>query len=266
MKPALYSQIYHVEQTHWWYVARRKIVFEWIFRLLAGCPAPRVLDAGCGTGFNIEYLHQSGYDEVVGLDLSPVALEFCRSRGLGCLVCGDGANVPLKEGLFDLILALDLIEHLGDDRRALQEFARLLKAGGALVLLVPAFNFLWGLQDEVSYHYRRYTAGDLAGKLEAAGLNIAKLTYLNMFLSPLILAGRVGMRVFGNSIHATSENALHPRWSNGLLQAIFSAERLLIRRTNLPFGVSLFCVATKGEARPSRPLPAPIAAAERDLP
>ena len=242
----MYGHIHKLEETHWWYVARRQIVFEWVLGVLDDYPAPSVLDVGCGTGFNIAYLRAAGYDRVVGLDFASEALAFCRSRNLPYLVCGDGASPPLRHESFDVVVALDLIEHLEDDVYALRELARVLKPGGSLILFVPAFNLLWGLQDQVSHHYRRYTAGELEEKLRTAGLGVVKLTYANMFLSPLILAGRLVLRLFGNRIRGTSENDLHPAWSNRFLQAVFAAERPLLRHIDLPFGVSLFCIARKG--------------------
>ncbi|UCC99583.1 MAG: methyltransferase domain-containing protein, partial [Phycisphaerales bacterium] len=152
---------------------------------------------------------------------------------------------PVRYQSFDVIMALDLIEHLDDDVQALQRFVRLLRPNGSLILFVPAFNLLWGLQDEVSHHCRRYTAGELRGKLEKADLRVNKLTYVNTFLFPLIWAGRIALRFFGSNAQIVSENDLHPGWSNGLLQAIFATERPLLRRVNFPFGVSLLCVAKK---------------------
>lgn len=245
MKKEIYTQIYDIEQTHWWYVARRKIIFDWFLRILADYLAPQVLDIGCGTGFNMEYLCAHGYSQVMGLDFSTDALSFCRSRHIMSLICGDGTRPPLRHESFDAIMALDLVEHLQDDVQAIQELAQLLKPNGSLIIFTPAFNFLWGLQDEVGHHYRRYTAGELRQKLEKAGLDINKLTYANTFLFPLIWAGRIVLRLFGNNIRGTSENDLHPGWSNGLLQAIFAAERPLLRYVNFPFGVSLLCIAKK---------------------
>ncbi|HEC34687.1 MAG TPA: class I SAM-dependent methyltransferase, partial [Chloroflexi bacterium] len=232
MKTEMYKHIHEVESAHWWYVARRKIVFDWVFRVLADYSGSRVLDVGCGTGFNVEYLRTYGYSQVTGLDFSTEALKFCQARNLPHLVCGDGIHPPFRHASFDMIMALDLIEHLDDDTRALREFARLLRPGGSIIIFAPAFNFLWGLQDEVSHHHRRYTASELRQKLEAAGLSIRKLTYANMFLLPLIWAGRIVLRLIGNDIRGTSENDLNPDWSNGLLQAIFSAERPLLRYVN----------------------------------
>jgi SAM-dependent methyltransferase len=115
VKEEIYGQIQNIEQTHWWYVAWRKIIFDWVLRTLADYPTPRVLDIGCGTGFNVVYLRAHSYDHVIGLDFSTEFLIFCQSRNLTHLVCGDGAQPPLRQGSFDVIMALDLIEHLGDD-------------------------------------------------------------------------------------------------------------------------------------------------------
>jgi SAM-dependent methyltransferase len=150
VKKEIYSQIQAIEQTHWWYVARRKIIFDWVFRTLADHPVVRLLDIGCGTGFNMEQVRARCDAQVVGLDLSTDALTFCQSRNLPDLVGGDSTRSPLRSASFDVIMALDLIEHLDDDQAALREFARLLRPGGALIVFAPAFNFLWGLQDDVS--------------------------------------------------------------------------------------------------------------------
>ncbi len=247
MKKEIYTHIHNIEQTHWWYVARRKIIFDWVQRVLLNYREPYVLDVGCGTGMNMEHLHANGYKQVVGLDFSTEAFIFCRSYQLTKVICGDGSHPPFQCKSFDVIMALDLIEHLEDDTQALQEFARLLNPNGSLIIFTPAFNFLWSLQDEVGHHYRRYTAGELRQKLEKAGLSIKKLTYANTFLFPLILAGRIAFRLFGNDSQVTSENDLHPSWSNGLLQTIFAAERPLLRYANFPFGVSLLCIAQKSK-------------------
>jgi 2-polyprenyl-3-methyl-5-hydroxy-6-metoxy-1,4-benzoquinol methylase len=245
MKKEMYSHIQHVEQNHWWYVARRKIIFDWVLQILAEYSAPQVLDIGCGTGFNLEYLRANGYNQVMGLDFSTEALGFCSNRCLTGLLCGDGAYLPLRHESFDVIMALDLVEHLEHDEQGLHHMARLLKPNGSLIIFTPAFTFLWGLQDEVSHHYRRYTAAELRQKITGAGLSIKKLTYVNIFLFPLIWAGRLALRLSGHQTQGVSENDLHPGWSNNLLQAILAAERPLLRRINFPFGVSLLCIAQK---------------------
>lgn len=245
MKEELYDQIYAIEQRHWWYVARRKIIFDWVFQILREYNSPRILDIGCGTGSNIEHLHLRDYRQVTGLDISTRALRYCQSKQLTDLVCGDSIRPPFRPQTFDVIMALDLIEHLEDDVTALQRLADLLRPGGQMVVFTPAFNFLWGRQDDISHHFRRYTSGELKQKLEMAGFSIEKMSYANTFLFPVIWAGRVIVRLFDSQIHSVSENDLHPSWSNGLLQTIFAAERPLLRLVAFPFGVSLLCIAKK---------------------
>ena len=249
MEVEVYREIQRIEATHWWYVARRSIIFDWVVRRAGRLSDPRILDIGCGTGFNIAHLHGLGFTRVIGLDVAAEALNFCRSRYLTSLVQGDATRVPFVNGAFDIILALDLIEHVADDVAALRGLARLLAPGGVLVIFTPAFRFLWGHQDEVSRHFRRYTSAELRSKIEDAGLVVEKLTYANTFLMPLVWAGRVVDRRRRQRATATvTENEMHPRWSNALLQRIFDAERPLLRVVNFPFGVSLLTLASKPRA------------------
>lgn len=245
MDESLYHQIQKVEQSHWWYVARRKIIFDWVLRSLERYPDPKILDIGCGTGVNVSYLQSNGYHNVVGLDISPTALSYCKSRDLTRLVLADGTRPAFRAETFDMVMALDLIEHIEHDSECLCELQRLLKPGGSVMIFTPAFKFLWGLQDQVSHHFRRYTAGDLRHKIEMSGLVIDKLTYVNTFLFPLIWAGRTVMRFRTKPEDVVSENDLHPGWSNGILEKIFASELPLLRNLNFPFGVSLLCVAHK---------------------
>jgi SAM-dependent methyltransferase len=245
MEKEIYKQIHRIEETHWWYVARRKIIFDWINMLLVRYKDPRILDVGCGTGYNLNLLKNIGCSEPVGLDISLDALNYCHSRNLTQLICGDSVYLPFKHGSFDVILALDLIEHLDDDLRALSEFHRLLSVNGKLVLFTPAFNFLWGKQDEVGHHRRRYTTSDLNNKISNIGLSIIKISYTNTFLFPLIFGGRLVLRFFPLKPKLISENDLSPQWANGTLTAIFQAEKGFLRRINFPFGVSILCIAEK---------------------
>jgi SAM-dependent methyltransferase len=245
MDAELYDAIRATEQDHWWYVGRRRLVFDWLERALPEYPTARVLDIGCGTGFNLQALRALGLNGTIGLDISDRALTFCRGRGLHALVRGDAARPPFCPESFDIVLALDLIEHIEDDRAALDGLLRILRPGGRLILFTPAFSFLWSAQDRVSHHYRRYTAADLRRKLHAAGYAIEKLSYANTVLFPIVWAGRALLRLSGRSETLTDENHLHPAWSNAALARLFSLERPMLRRWNLPFGVSLLAVAAR---------------------
>jgi SAM-dependent methyltransferase len=162
---------------------------------------------------------------------------------LSRLVQADGARLPFANASFDIVIALDLIEHIENDDDALREIARLLPAGGALVLFTPAYGFLWSVQDEVSHHFRRYTSRELRSKLIRSGFIVRKLTYANTFLFPMVWAGRMVLRFSRRT--SLSENRLHPSWSNGALGRIFGAEASLLKHVDLPFGVSLLSMATR---------------------
>ena len=140
MEAQVYREIQRIEQNHWWYVARRTIVFDFVLRRAKPLTRPRILDIGCGTGFNVAYLRNLGFTRVVGLDVAPEALDFCRSRQLTALVQADATRAPFLDGTFDMILALDLIEHVEDDVTAIRGLARLLAPGGVLVIFTPAFE------------------------------------------------------------------------------------------------------------------------------
>lgn len=243
----MYGSVRRIEAAHWWYIGRRRIVFDWV-RRLSDAPRPRILDLGCGTGFNLEHLPELFPCDVVGADISGEALEFCRARHLRAVVQADAARPPFRDASFDLVLALDVIEHVQDDERALSALARLLRPGGRLVIFTPAFQFLWSEHDRASHHFRRYTSRELDAKLAAAGFLVEKLSYANTLLFPLVWAGRVALRAGRTDTAVDAEMAMPPRWANTLLARVFSAERRLIRRVDLPFGVSVLAIARRPAA------------------
>lgn len=245
MDKSLYDDIYQVEETHWWYKARREIVFDWVFRALKKYNDPSILDIGCGTGFNISYLKQNGYQHADGMDISRDALVYCQSRKLDNIILASAESLPVHNAAYDIVLALDIIEHLPNDWNSLSEIHRILRNNGTFVIFVPAFQFLWSFQDEISHHQRRYDATDLKMKLHQAGLKVEKLTYVNSFLFPVVLLGRLALRLFPSFFNITSENQLNPTWSNGFLYHIFKSELYLLRHLNFLFGVSILCVCTK---------------------
>jgi SAM-dependent methyltransferase len=258
---SLYESTYQVEDTHWWFVGRRAVVFDELKRAMCdrlhgnGQGArPRILDLGCGTGRNLTELARIG--DAVGLDLEFRALEFCRQRGLRSVTQACAERLPFQDETFEAVTALDLLEHLDDDVAGAREVFRVLRPGGHFLAFVPAYHWLWGPQDDVSHHRRRYTPRIIGNTLSAAGFRVHRLTHANLFLLPAILAGRRYLRATGHRVD--SENALHPNWSNGVLREIFSFERNILRWTDLPMGVSILCVASKErvgvEDRAGRPV------------
>jgi SAM-dependent methyltransferase len=241
MKEHTYPIMFRVEQSHWWYTGRRKILASFLEDICRRVTdrRPRILDVGCGTGANLLMLSQ--YGDAEGVDLSEDALAFCRERGLEKVKLGAAEKLPYDDGTFDLVTALDVVEHLDDDLAGLREMRRVLRPGGRVLLFVPTFMFLWGLQDDVSNHRRRYRLPELRRVLEQAGFEIERTTYANItFFLPILLARKL-MRVTG--IKAESENNINVSAFNGLLGGMLGAESVVLKYMNIPFGVSGLCVA-----------------------
>ena len=236
-----YPILFRVEQSHWWHIGRRRILagfVEDICRQVHDRRA-RILDVGCGTGANLLMLAK--YGDAEGVDLSEDALAFCRERGLENVKLGAAEKLPYEDGTFDLVTALDVVEHLDDDLGGLSEMRRVLRPGGRVLLFVPTFMFLWGLQDDVSNHRRRYRMPELRRVLEQAGFEVERATYANItFFLPILLARKL-MRVTG--IKAESENNINVSALNGLLGGMLAAESVVLKYMNIPFGVSGLCVA-----------------------
>ncbi|MDQ3908545.1 MAG: class I SAM-dependent methyltransferase, partial [Acidobacteriota bacterium] len=230
----------------WWFAGRRRIIESFVSTVVSelSLPAgarPRILDVGCGTGANLELLSRFG--DAAGVDISDEALAFCRGRGLSDVRKGAAESLPFADESFDLVTALDVVEHLDDDAAGLNEMRRVLKLGGRALIYVPAFMWLWGVQDDVSNHRRRYTLPQLRAAAERAGLKIERATYANLTFFAPILAGRLLMRAL--KLKPASENNVNLSALNGPLGRLFGAERHWLGRFNFPLGVSAVVVARK---------------------
>lgn len=240
-----YEELYQFEDTYWWHVGRRSIIRRILRRSLKNRSRPRILDVGCGTGGMLSLL--GGFGEVVGIDHSPQAIAFCRKRGLDQVGLGDAASLPAMSGKFDLVTMFDLLEHLDDDRGSLRGAHQALRAGGCLLLTVPAYPFLWSEHDEALGHRRRYRIQDLRFKVHEAGFEIEKLSFAVSFLLLPIIGYRVFRRLLvRKSVPKTSYVTL-PTWLNRFLAKILAFEGWLMQRLSLPFGASIVCLARKGK-------------------
>jgi SAM-dependent methyltransferase len=245
MEEAFYPAYYELEGRHWWFVGRRRI----FLRLLEGAfpPAARpieLLDFGCGTGAFLEHLDRFGH--VSAVDGDPAAVAFCHRRGRSEVRhVPPGAPLPFGDGSFDLVTTLDVLEHIEDDVAALAELRRVLRPDGLLLIAVPAFMFLWGKQDEVSHHHRRYTAPGVRRALAEAGFVVGRTSYFNTILFPPAAAVRLGRRLLRRPGSAQSDFELGPAALNRVLGAVFGAEAEIVARHDLPFGVSLLALARR---------------------
>jgi SAM-dependent methyltransferase len=248
MQQHTYAIMNGVEDSHWWFVGRRAILESFMRDIAASFRIPhsaiRILDVGCGTGANLEMLSQFG--EAEGVDVSDEALEFCRRKNLK-VHKGLAETLPFETESFDVVTALDVVEHLDDDAAGLKEMYRVLKKGGRSLIFVPAFMWLWGVQDDISNHRIRYTKAQIVERLKAAGFEIERATYANITFFAPILAGRALMKLTG--LKPESENNVNVSALNGVFGRVFSAERFWLKHFNFPFGVSIVVSAIKPEVR-----------------
>lgn len=242
MEQAAYAAEAEAEATHWWFVGRR-ILFRRLLERCADDRRARVLDVGTSTGANLRLLAEMGYRDITGLDSSTEAIRFCAEKGLPPVRHGSVTAMPFEEDRFDMVMATDVVEHVDDDARAVAEVARVLRPGGAALFTVPAFQSLWGLQDEVSRHKRRYRRAGFCRLVEQAGLEIVDQFYFNYLLFlPIWLARQLLPLV---APKAQSETELNSPLLNRLLLGIMRADVATAPLVRPPFGVSYLVLARK---------------------
>lgn len=241
MDPSLYHRFYEVEDRHWWFVARQRIVRDLIRRTLGPGRGRPALDVGCGTGAFLKELSSDW--NAWGTDTSELAIEYARRRGLSQLALGTLDDLKAPVDSFELITALDVIEHIEQDVEVLRQMKDRLSPAGTIIVTVPAHPWLWTSHDEINHHHRRYTRKTLAASLTAAGLRIEYLSYFNALLFPLALVQRAIARVTGKLL---DDGLTVPAgWLNKSLRTIFAQERHAAGRVRMPFGLSLIAVVRR---------------------
>jgi len=249
MDEQFYPRYNDHEDRHWWFIGRRKIFLRLLDRELGSERRDRrVLDVGCGTGTMLGYLERYGQAE--GIDADEQAVSFCRARGLDRVQHVDNGSLPFPDETFDLVTALDVIEHIDDDAGVVRELHRVLRPDGRLLVSVPAYPWMWGPQDDISHHKRRYVAKELRQVLEDADLALQRLTYFNTVLFPPIAAIRVLRPYKRGSQDVQSDFELtKPGKVNALLARLFAMEAPVVSRARLPFGVSILALARRNGSR-----------------
>jgi len=240
MDPRYELETLAVEDRHWWYRGRRRIVRDAV-RALELPPRAEILDAGCGSGRNLEELATLG--QVTGLEPSPASLAAARARGIGQVVAGSVEAIPLPDQSFDLATCLDVIEHVDDDRAALAELRRVIRPAGSLLVTVPAYPRLWSAHDEANRHRRRYTRATLLRAATDAGWRPLRMTYFNSLLLPAAVVYRALSRIQARQMQPTSDLERTPAWLDVVLEQPLRAEAALLRcGLRLPAGLSLLAL------------------------
>ena len=236
MEEHVYHHLRALEDAHWWFRGRRAVIWALLGNLRLPA-APRILDAGCGTGGNLAEFGRLG--PAAGVDPSAVAVELCRERGLDGVVCGRIEEMPFADGSFDLLMATDVLEHVEDDRRAATELRRVAAPDSRLIITVPAYRWLWGQHDDTHHHVRRYTRRELHAVLSEAGWKPIRETYFNtILLVPIALVRmlrRGRLRPGARSDYDLSGGPLN----SGLTLPMRAEAWLLARGGRLPAGVSI---------------------------
>lgn len=241
MDKALYKLFYEIEDTHWWFVATRTYAIS-LFTKYCRTDQLKILDAGCGTGGTMQVL--KNYGEVHGIDIEQEAIGYCRKRGLQNVQRGSVTAMPYKHSTFDVVMALDVIEHIEDDIQALSEIARVLVPSGILIALVPAFQWLWSSHDTLNHHYHRYTKDEIIRRMEQAGFMVLQAHYFGFstFL-PLFVKSLLERINFASPRFNVAKPL--PSIVNKILLKIYQADLVVSERFPLPCGTSILIVARK---------------------
>lgn len=240
MERIIYDRMAELDSRHCWYRARRRVLQALIARRISLPNDARLLEIGCGTGHNLAMLGSFGAVDAVEMD--PAAREVANQRFGGDV---RDARLPeligIERGVYHLVAALDVIEHVEDDRAALTALAACLAPGGRILITVPAFPWLWSAHDVSNHHFRRYTRASLARAVADAGLTLEFSGWFNSILFPLAAVARLWDRLTGSQ---SSDDSLPAAPVNTLFESLFALERYALGRFPLSPGVSIAAIVS----------------------
>lgn len=245
MLPHEYRVMFQVEEEYWWYRGLRVLIHELLAQYAARNGTTKILDAGCGTGKNLQLFLEHG--DAWGLDIAKEAIQFCLMRGVPPerALVASLLEIPFPAQFFDLAFSFDVICNIQNDVAAFAEIRRVLNPGGRVIVQLPAYQWLWSAHDVAVGHKHRYTAETLREKITRAGLQVENLKYLNTALFPIIALLRFARRPAARNGHAYSDLTPLPTPLNNVLTRVFSAEMRGALARDLPYGISLLAIARR---------------------
>lgn len=240
MERVVYDRMAELDERHWWYRARRQVLASLIERTISLPKEAHILEVGCGTGHNLQMLEKFGTVDGIEIDAAARAVA---ERRFGRPI--SSSPLPELKGIkrrsYDLVAALDVVEHIDDDEATIAALASCIKPGGKLLVTVPAHQWMWSTHDELNHHKRRYSKSGLRALIEESPLKLEQLGYFNSLLFPLAVGARLAAKATGRG---GGDDALPPKPVNYAFERAFAAERRLVGRVPLPPGLSLFAVAS----------------------
>jgi ubiquinone/menaquinone biosynthesis C-methylase UbiE len=235
---ALISAMDQIEDTHFWYWAKRRLIRQLVFRYSNHTSLPTLLDVGCGTGRLMADL--SDCAKCIGVDASSRAVQLTEAKNLIANL-GIATKLPFPNQSFDFVVMSDVLEHIDDDALALNEVFRVLNSRGIVIITVPAHPFLYGTHDRALSHVRRYDKRELKKVINQAGFEITKLTPTNM----LLLLPAVIQKIVEHPHRQAIREGELPSVLNNIVRAWYYIENAVTVRVGLPFGLSFLVVAQK---------------------
>lgn len=244
MQKSVYENYRLLEETHWWFVGRKKIISALLQQKMIPHHNARALDIGCGTGFLTSLVAEMS-DSIYCVEMASEMINILKHKIKNAhIIQGWWPNIKIDQ-TFTLITLFDSLEHIEDDKAALKKIESVLEPGGVVVITVPAYQFLWSEHDVINQHKRRYSKELMRTTInESTGLTILRLTYFSSVLFIPIVLIRLLKNVF--RVHTNGSDIIPlPNILNKTLAWLFGIEANLLRWTNLPFGISLLCIAQK---------------------
>jgi SAM-dependent methyltransferase len=241
-----------MEERHWWYRSLHHLILQIVSKEYDRLGSLEILDAGCGTGRLCQLL--DSYGTVLGLDISDLALNFCRKRGVKNVIQSDLNKADLGQERFDIITSMDVLYHAAvtNEVAILKTFHNSLKSGGMLLVNLPAFPLLMSGHDKAIHTRRRYRRPELINMLQNAGFEIEFCSYRLCSMFPFLALYRlINAGLNRNTLreNSTSDVKQTNPMLNYLLEQITEMEGRIMHFIPLPFGLSLFAIARKAETK-----------------
>lgn len=243
MKKSEYARMAEYEQNYWWHLGRLEVIQTYVKRALKGKPKAAILNVGCGTGGTIDMLEKFG--TVENVDISDDAIAFMNKMGYKGITKVDDIDLPYKDKTYDVVGAFDVLEHIDDQVGALKEWNRVIKDDGAIVITVPAYQWLWSEHDVSLHHQRRYTVSSLMKAADEAGLKPERKSYAIAFSLPLVVGFRLVNKALGRKADSETSYVSVPKSVNKLFTNFLKVEAKIHDKISLPAGTSVVTILRK---------------------